>query len=57
MTRRNRRLLGGVLLCLAVVSAVYGFGTAQANGSLGAAIAVVACLGSAWYLIRDRQNK
>lgn len=57
MARRNRRLLGGVLLCLAVVSAVYGFGTAQANGSLGAAIAVVACLGSAWYLIRDRQNK
>ncbi|MFI7408193.1 hypothetical protein ACIBU0_05940 [Streptomyces sp. NPDC049627] len=56
MTRKNRRLLGGACICLAVVAAVYGFGTAQAPNSAGAALAVALFAGSAWYLLRGRRN-
>ncbi|MGW3243325.1 hypothetical protein [Streptomyces sp. NPDC001070] len=53
-SRTWRRLLGGVLLLAAVITVIYGFGTAQSDGSIGTALVAVVLAAFGIHFVRSR---
>ncbi|MFI8181337.1 hypothetical protein ACIF70_12540 [Actinacidiphila glaucinigra] len=55
--RAWRRLLGGVLLFAAAVTAVHGSGTAQARGAAGTAVVIAVPAGCGARLVRTAAHR
>ncbi|MFD9543128.1 hypothetical protein [Streptomyces sp. NPDC060022] len=54
--RARQRFLGGGFLFAAFLTVVYGFGTAQADGSIGTALLATVLAAAGVYLIRGRRR-
>ncbi|MFD4692367.1 hypothetical protein [Streptomyces sp. NPDC058463] len=54
--RARERFLGGGFLFAAFLTVVYGFGTAQADGSVGTALIAAALAAVGVWLIRGRRK-